>query len=463
VAGAVLKLEQGETERQDRRHLLHPFTDLNFMERSERTVIARAKGNYVYDEAGRRYLDGLGGMWCSNIGHGRDEMAAAIAEQARTLDYYSPFDDLTNPVMAELGEVLAARAPGDLNRVIYTTGGSTAADTATRLIHHYWLRQGQPKRRHILTRDHAYHGSTYLTASLSDRGYCDGWLRDEQFIHHLSAPYAYREGIGMSEAEFCDKLVAEMKAKIEEIGPENVACFIGEPILGSGGVIVPPEGYHRRTYDLCHSYGILYVSDEVVTGFGRLGHIFASQSRFGIIPDIITCAKGITSGYVPLGAVIISDRLYDVLSQPGARFNNGFTYSGHPVACRAALKNIEIIERENLCERVRTLGPVFEKKLGELRDLPLVGEVRGSHFMMCVEYVADKKARTLFDEDVRIGKRIWRNCQKRGLLVRPLSHLNVLSPALTLFEEEIHFIAEILRDAIRETADELARDGIKAL
>jgi adenosylmethionine-8-amino-7-oxononanoate aminotransferase len=207
----------------------------------------------------------------------------------------------------------------------------------------------------------------------------------------------------------------------------------------------------------------LYVSDEVVTGFGRLGHIFASQSRFGITPDIITCAKGITSGYVPLGAVIISDRIYEVLSKPGARFNNGFTYSGHPVACRAALKNIEIIERENLCERVRTLGPVFEKKLGELSDLPLVGEVRGSHFMMCVEYVADKKARTLFDEDVRIGKRIWRNCQKRGLLVRPLSHLNVLSPALTLFEEEIHFIADVLRDAIRETADELARDGIRAV
>ncbi len=450
--------KMNETERQDRRHLVHPFTDLNFMERSERTVIVRAKGNYVFDEAGTRYLDGLGGMWCSNIGHGRDEMASAVADQIGTLDYYSPFDDLTNPVMSQLGETLAAHAPGDLNRVIFTTGGSTAADSTIRMIHHYWTRLGQPGRRHILTRDHAYHGSTYLTASLSDISYCEGWLREEGIIHHLSAPYSYRVGVGLSEAEFCDFLIAEMKAKIEEIGPENIACFIGEPILGSGGVIVPPAGYHKRSFELCRSYGILYVSDEVVTAFGRLGHIFASDERFGIVPDVITCAKGLTSGYVPLGAAIFSDRIYDVLAGPGGRFNNGFTYSGHPVACRAALKNIEIIKRERLCERVRTLGPVFERRLAELSALPLVGEVRGSHFMMCVEYVADKQRRTLFDDDARIGKRIWRNCQKRGLLVRPLSHLNVLSPPLTLFEEEIHRIVDVLREAILETADDLTRE-----
>lgn len=461
MADANFKPSTGDAERQDRRHLVHPFTDLNFMEQSERTVIVRAKGNYVYDEAGTRYLDGLGGMWCSNIGHGRDEMADAIADQIRQLDYYSPFDDLTNPVMSQLGETLATRAPGDLNRVIFTTGGSSAADSSIRMIHHYWGRLGQSRRRHILTRDHAYHGSTYLTASLSDTSYCDGWLREEGFIHHLSAPYSYRVAPELDEQEFCDMLVAEMRAKIEILGAENIACFIGEPILGSGGVIVPPKGYHQRTIELCREYGILYISDEVVTAFGRVGHMFASQDAFGITPDVITCAKGLTSGYVPLGAAIFSDRIYEVLSQPGGRFNNGFTYSGHPVACRAALKNIEIIERENLCERVRTLGPIFGARLAELADLPLVGEVRGSHFMMCVEYVADKGRRELFDDSVRIGKRIWRNCQKRGLLVRPLAHLNVLSPPLSLFEDEVHRIVDVLHQAILETADEIARERLR--
>ena len=449
------------TEQRDRRHLLHPFTDLAHMERSERTIIARGKGNYVFDEAGRKFLDGLGGMWCCNIGHGRDEMADAIAEQIRTLDYYSPFDDLCNPAMAELAELLASHAPGDLNRVVLTTCGSTAADSAVRIAHHYWERLGEQRRRHVLTRHRAYHGSSYLTASLSDPSYSDGWMREKQFIHHLSSPCIYRNGVGMSDAEFCDHLIAEMRDTIERIGPQNIACFIGEPIQGSGGVIVPPEGYHRRSLELCRSHGILYISDEVVTGFGRLGHMFASEHRFGIQPDIITCAKGLTSGYVPLGATILSDRIYEVVSQPGGYFNNGFTYTGHPVACRAALKNIEIIQREQLCERVRRLGPVLEQALAPLEQLPLVGDVRGSHFMMCVEYVQDRDSRELFGDDVRIGKRIWRNCQKRGLLVRPLMHLNVFSPPLTLEEEEIAFLGKVMHDAVIETADELTREGVR--
>lgn len=453
--------EAGLTEARDRRHLMHPFADLHHMAQSERTVIARAKGNYVWDESGRRFLDGLGGMWCSNIGHGREEMAEVIAEQVRTLDYYSPFDDLCNPAMADLGAKLASCAPGDLNRVIFSTCGSTAADSAIRIVHHYWHRLGQPQRQHILTRHHAYHGSTYVTASLSDPGYSDGWLREEGFIHHLQAPYSYRNGRGMTEAEFCDALIEEMRSTIEAIGPERVACFIGEPIQGSGGVIVPPAGYHKRSLELCHSYGILYISDEVVTAFGRLGHMIASEARFGITPDIITCAKGLTSGYVPLAATILSDRIHEVLSAPGAYFNNGFTYSGHPVACRAALKNIEIIEREKLCDRVTRLGPLLGEVLEPLRALPLVGDVRGSHFMMCVEYVQDKEERRLFDAHARIGKRIWRNCQKRDLLVRPLAHLNVFSPPLTLEEDEIRFIGRVMHDAVLDTADELTREGVR--
>lgn len=446
----------------DRRHNIHPFTDLAAMETAERTVIVKAQGNYVFSEDGRKFLDGLGGMWCVNIGHGREEMAQTIADQVRRLDYYSPFDDLTTPAMASLVEALAERAPGNLNRVLLTTGGSTAADSAVRLVHHYFIRLGQPSRRHIISRRNSYHGSTYLTASLSDPGYSDGWLAEQEIIHHIGAPNLYRRPVGTTEAEFLEILVGEFEARILELGAENVACFIAEPIQGSGGVIVPPEGYHKRMLAICRKYGILYISDEVVTGFGRLGHFFASEARFGIVPDIIVSAKGLSSGYVPLGAVILSDEIYAVLSgKTGAYFNTGFTYSGHAVACAAALKNIEIIEREKLCERVRENGPRFEEKLKELAGLPLVGDVRGSRFMMCIEYVASKDRKELFGDDIRIGKRIWRHCQKRGLLVRPLAHLNVLSPPLTLAPSEIEFIGDVLHDAILDTADELTRDGIR--
>lgn len=459
---AERKINHASVEANDRRHNIHPFTDLSIMETAERTVIASAKGNYVYGEDGRKFLDGLGGMWCVNIGHGRDEMADAIADQIRRLDYYSPFDDLTSAPMATLAEELARRAPGSLNRVLFTTGGSTAADSAIRLIHHYFIRKGEPTRRHIITRDKAYHGSTYLTASLSDRGYSTDWMAESGFIHHLSAPGLYRRPEGTSEAEFLDILADEFEAKIVELGAENVACFIAEPIQGSGGVIVTPEGYLKRMHALCRKYGILYVSDEVVTAFGRLGHMFSSEAEFGIVPDIITCAKGLTSGYIPAGAVIMSDEIYEVLSRPGTYFNTGFTYSGHAVACVAALKNIEIIERERICERVREIGPYFEERLAPLADLPLVGDVRGRRFMMCIEYVADKARKELFDDNIRIGKRIWRHCQKRGLLVRPLAHLNVLSPPLTLEREEIDFVVDVLHDAILDTADEMAREGIVA-
>lgn len=459
---AERKINHASVESTDRRHNIHPFTDLSIMETAERTVIASAKGNYVYGEDGRKFLDGLGGMWCVNIGHGRDEMADAIADQIRRLDYYSPFDDLTSAPMATLAEELARRAPGSLNRVLFTTGGSTAADSAIRLIHHYFIRKGEPTRRHIITRDKAYHGSTYLTASLSDRDYSTDWMAESGFIHHLSAPGLYRRPEGTSEAEFLDILADEFEAKIVELGAENVACFIAEPIQGSGGVIVTPEGYLKRMHALCRKYELLYVSDEVVTAFGRLGHMFSSEAEFGIVPDIITCAKGLTSGYIPAGAVIMSDEIYEVLSRPGTYFNTGFTYSGHAVACVAALKNIEIIERERICERVREIGPYFEERLAPLADLPLVGDVRGRRFMMCIEYVADKARKELFADEIRIGKRIWRHCQKRGLLVRPLAHLNVLSPPLTLEREEIDFVVEVLHDAILDTADEMAREGIVA-
>ena len=447
-------------QHKEQRHILHPFTDLSQRRADGATVIARGDQVHVTDSDGRRYLDALGGLWCVNVGYGRSEMVEAIAEQTRQLPYYSMFDDLVTPPAANLAAKLAELAPANLNHVMFTTGGSTATDSAIRIIHHYFNRLGQPAKKNVISRDHAYHGSTYLAASMTSPAYHDGWDVESSFVHHISAPYVYRRPDGMSVEAFGAAAAAELEAKILELGPETVACFIAEPIMGAGGVIVPPAGYQRKTWEICRKYGVLYVSDEVVTAFGRLGHMFASEDMFGVTPDILCCAKGISSGYLPLGAALISDQIFEVISAPDGSFMHGFTYSGHPVCCAAGLKNIEILEREKICERVKRTGPLFEQALQSLADLPLVGDVRGSHFMMCIENVADKETRELFPAEVDVGKRIWRHCQARGLLVRPLGHLNVLSPPLVLTEEQIVQIADTLRVSILATMDDLVRERL---
>jgi len=290
-----------------------------------------------------------------------------------------------------------------------------------------------------------------------------GFDLPRDLVHYVSCPNPYRRAEGTTLDEYCDELVAELEDKILELGPENVAAFFAEPIMGAGGVIVPPPGYHRRTQEVCRRHEVLYVSDEVVTAFGRLGHMFSSEAAFDLEPDVITCAKGLTSGYVPLGASLFSDQIYEVISRPETDldwFNHGFTYSGHALCCAAALANIEIIEREGICEHVREVGPYFEKRLASLGDLPLVGDVRGSHFMLCVESVADKRTKELLPTSVAIGRRIADHCEQRGLIVRPMGHLNVISPPLILSREQIDELVDILGASIRATADELVREGL---
>jgi putrescine---pyruvate transaminase len=451
--------------REDMAHFVHPFTHFDSFKEDGSLMVTEGKGAYVFGANGKRYLDGIGGLWCMSIGFGDPEMVTAIAEQAQRLHFYSAFVNMTNPPAVELATKLAQLAPGDLNRVFYTTGGSEANDTAVRLIQFYNARRGKPGKRHVLSRIGAYHGSTFLAMSLSgrkgDRSPYFQYATD--FIHHLSCPYVYRRPQDLSVTQFCDFLVNELEQKILALGPDNVAAFFAEPIMGAGGVIVPPPGYHQRTWEICKKYDVLYVSDEVVTGFGRLGRWFASKDLFGIEPDIIVTAKGISSGYVPLGAVIFSDRIYEVISRPDPDcwFTNGFTYSGHPVACAAGLKNIELMERREICGHIRKIGPYLEKRLGELRHLPLVGDVRGSHFMMCIEYVANKSTRELLSDEVNIGKRISDRCEENGLIVRPLAHLNVLSPPLIMTEAQVDELVWGLRTGIEGVADELVREGHK--
>ncbi len=450
--------------RKDRDHFIHPFTHFPSFEKEGALVISEGRGAYVFDADGKRYLDGIAGMWCVNIGHGNVELADAMAEQAKRLAYFNTFVDTTNPPAAELAARLAELAPARLNRVFFDTGGSAANDTTVRTLHHYFNRLGKHKKKKLISRRDAYHGSSYLAMALTGKEEDhEGFDIPSGLVDYVSCPNPYRRARGTTIDQYCDQLVAELEAKIVELGPENVAAFFAEPILGAGGVIVPPPGYHRRTQEVCRRYEVLYVSDEVVTGFGRLGRMFASEPLFDLDPDVITCAKGLTSGYIPLGASIFSDEIYEVISKSDPdhdSFNHGFTYSGHPVSCAVALKNIEIIERDRICEHVQEVGPYFEKRLARLDSLPLVGDVRGSHFMLCVENVANKQTRELLPYEIGIGKRIANHCEKRGLIVRPIGHLNVISPPLTLTRDEIDELVEILQASIEATADDLVREGI---
>jgi len=449
----------------DRRHHVHPFHNFVSYDENGSLIMDKGEGAYLRDIDGKEYFDAVGGMWCTNIGLGRKEMADAIAEQVTKLAYANPFTDMSNEPAARLAARLAELAPGDLNHVLFTGGGSTANDTAFRMIQMYQAARGKKRKKHVLVRLDAYHGTTYLTTSLSGKAgeKSPEFSFVEDIIHHLSSPNFYRAPSDMSEADFCDFLVDEMEQKILELGADNIAAFFAEPILGSGGVIVPPEGYNRRTWELCQKYDILYLADEVVTGFGRLGHWFVSKDMFDVQPDIITCAKGLTSAYLPLGAIIFSDRIYEVLRNDADRwFTGGFTYSAHPVCCVAALKNIEIMEREKLFENVKAVGPYFEAQLKTLRDLPIVGDVRGRLFMMCVVSVMNKKTKEFFPYEVNIGKRISNNCEALGVIVRPYVDLNILSPPLTMTRHDVDYVVPRLRRAIEITIDELRGEGYLA-
>ena len=448
----------------DHDHFLHPYAHFDSFKRDGSLVLVEGEGCYVRDATGRRYFDGIGGMWCVNAGYGRKEIAEAMAEQALQLCYTTTFVDVTNPPATELAAKLASLAPKGLSHVTYATSGSCGIDTAIRLAHYYQSRRGQPSRRFIISRKNSYHGSTYLgmTVGMRDGDQSPHFKYVPGLVHHLSAPYPYRRPEGMSLEEFSDMLVDEFKAKIAELGAENIAAFIAEPAQASGGVTMPPPNYLPRMSALCKENGILFIADEVVTSFGRLGHMFASEDEFGIVPDIIVSAKGLTSGYIPLSAIVFSDAIHDVINDATADdwFTHGYTYTGHPVACAVALKNIEIIEREDLCGNAARVGDYLEKRLAELSAYPIVGDVRGRRLMMCVEYVADKKTKAKLPDEVNISKRISNECEANGLLVRPLGHLDVLSPPLIMTAKEVDFVVDTLGAAIKKATDELTREGI---
>ncbi|MBX3579651.1 MAG: aminotransferase [Rhizobiaceae bacterium] len=444
------------------KHLVQPWPFAGSVGDEARTFVTDGDGIYITDGDGRRLIDGPAGMWCTNVGHRRKELAEVMYEQAMALSYNTPWYTMSSP-SAELAERLAGHAPGDLNHVFFTTGGSSAVETALRFMQFYNNVRGRPDKKLILSRGGAYHGSTYLSASLNGRPRDADWMDGaDALVTKLTAPNPFRRPAGVSKEGFADFLVEEFRNAVARLGADRIGAFVGEPVQASGGVIVPPETYLPRIREICRENDILYVSDEVVTGFGRLGHVFASKDVFGVEPDMITFAKGVTSGYFPLGGVMISERLLQDLrrsNHPEAMFGHGLTYTSHPIGCAVALKNLDLLEG-GILDHARTVGAYFQQEMKALEDLPLVGEVRGLGLMACVECVADRESNDPLQLDKNVGRRIDAHCQALGLLVRPLINMCVMSPPLIITREQVDDLVGILREGISRTMDDLRREGV---
>jgi putrescine aminotransferase len=439
------------------RHHLHPFTDFGALaEEGGSRIITRAEGCWLEDSEGERILDGMAGLWCVNVGYGRKELAEAAYHQMMELPYYNTFFKTATPPVIELSEKLAEITPDGLEKVFFASSGSEANDTIVRLVRRYWRVRGEDQRRTLISRVNGYHGSTCAAASL-------GGMKPMHALdglplpgfEHIRQPYWYQEGGDLSPDEFGLVAARALEEKILELGAETVAAFIGEPVQGAGGVVVPPDTYWPEIQRICRKYGVLLIADEVICGFGRTGNWFGSGT-FDIAPDIMTLAKGITSGYLPLSAVMVGDEIADVLFREGGEFAHGFTYSGHPVACAVALANIEIMEREGLVEKVRKeTGPYFQARLRELAQHPLVGEVRGVGLLGGIEMVADKASRRPFDDPGKAGLICREACFANNVISRSVGDSMVLSPPLVIAKDEIDELMKRMRKSLDQTRNAL--------
>jgi len=444
---APLRNSTAEWQALDSRHHIHPFTDHAALAEAGTRIIVRGDGAYVWDSEGKRILDAFAGLWCVNVGYGRQALADTAHRQMLELPYYNSFFKTATTPSLELSQILVELTPPGLNHVFYGLSGSDANDSIVHMVRAYWNLRGLRAKKTIISRENAYHGITLLGSSLGGMKYmhepADLPLAG---FSHIMQPYWYGLGGDLSPAEFGLKAAAALETRILELGPDNVAAFIGEPIQGAGGVIIPPPGYWAEIQRICAKYEVLLIADEVICGFGRLGTWFGCH-RFGITPDLITCAKGITSGYLPLGAVIASPRVQEPFwSTPGsALFRHGYTYSGHPAVCAAGLANLDILEREGLIERVARLEPVLAEAMGQLQAITLVHEVRaGVGLLAAVE--VDPEARAA---DPGIVDRLVAECRDRGVLTRGLAgHSLQVSPSFVIDESDLNRIAEVFAQAL---------------
>ena len=433
----------------DAAHYLHPFTDSRALAAKGTRVITRGEGVYIYDATGHKMLDGMSGLWCVNVGYGRRELIEAASQQMSELPFYNSFFQCAHPPAIRLAELLAEVTPPHLNHVFFTSSGSEANDTVIRMARHYWSVMGQPNRTVIISRENAYHGSTMGGASLGGMAYMhkQGGLPIPG-IEHIPQPYYFDYQGNLSAEEFGIERARDLERRIESVGADRVAAFIGEPIQGAGGVIMPPDSYWPEVRRICAKYGILLVIDEVITGFGRTGRWFASQ-YYGLEPDLLVMAKGMSSGYLPIGGVMVADRVAKVLAD-GGDFNHGFTYSGHPTCAAVAARNIELLRDERIVEHVHDVAaPYLAKRWKELADHPLVGEARTLGLLGAIELVADKRTKARFQPKGRIGELCRDLAVKNGVVMRHVNESLIIAPPLIITPAQI----DELVDKARRTLD----------
>ena len=439
-----------ELRRLDVAHHLPAQQDYRLMqELGGSRIITRAEGCTIHDGDGNALLDGMAGLWCVNVGYGREELARAAYEQMQQLPFYNTFFKTASPPTVLLATKISELLGGHFSHVFFNSSGSEAIDTLIRLARYYWQAKGEPKRNIIIARTNAYHGSTIAGASLGgmkamhDQG--GPWVPG---FEHVIQPYQFAEGFGEDEDAFAARAAQAIEDRILAVGPENVAAFIGEPVQGAGGVIIPPRGYWPRVEAICRKYGILLACDEVICGFGRLGSWFGFQ-HYGIQPDLVTMAKGLSSGYIPVSAVGVADFIVETLRGVGGDFVHGYTYSGHPTAAAVALKNIEILEREDLVARTRDIsGPYLAKRLTGLGEHRLVGEVRSLGLIGAVEIVAEKGTNRRFGAGGSAGYVVRDICIANGLMVRGVRDSIVMSPPLIITEAEIDRLVDTVAAAL---------------
>ncbi len=437
----------------DNAHHLHPFTDHKALHEGKLRVITHAEGVFLHDADGHKILDGMAGLWCVNLGYSEPRLVEAATAQMTRLPYYNTFFKTTTQPAAALAQRLARLTPAGLNHAFFACSGSEAVDTALRMARVYWQTKGRPEKKIIIGREYGYHGSTTLGASAGGMVDMHRQAGDMPNFAQVLPPYWYGYGSQMSEAEFGLYAARQLEDKIKSLGADNVAAFIGEPLQGAGGVIIPPDTYWPEVNRICAENDILLIADEVICGFGRTGKMFGCD-YFGIKPDFMTLAKGITSGYIPLSAVMVHDRVAEVFINDTGEFYHGFTYSGHPVACAVALANLDIIETEHLVERTAAMGEMLRAKLhAALDDHPMVGDIRGIGLIGAIELVADKHTRRFFAKNGRIGAICRDYCFENDLVMRAVRDTMVFAPPLIISEPEIDQLVARITHAIAQTYD----------
>ncbi len=439
----------------DSAHYLHPFTDHKALSAKGARIVTRAEGVYVYTSDGHKILDGMSGLWCVALGYGREELSDAAYKQMRELPYYNSFFQSSTPPAIELARILEEVTPPQFEHVFFTGSGSEANDTLLRLVRRYWQLLDQPDRNVIISRWNGYHGSTVAGASLGGMKPMHEQLGPNGAVPgivHINQPYWFGEGGDLSPAEFGLKCARELEAKILEVGPERVAAFIGEPVQGAGGLVIPPETYWPEIQRIVDKYGILFASDEVICGFGRTGEWFGCE-YFGTRPDFLTMAKALSSGYLPIGGLMVGDRVARALIERGGEFFHGFTYSGHPVACAVAVANLEIFRRERVVERVKNeVAPYLASRWKELAAHPLVGEARCLGLLAAIELVPDKRERRFFEPRGEVGIFMRDACTRNGLVMRATRDTLFVAPPLVISRSEIDELLSKVVRSLDETA-----------